>query len=55
MVWARTTHDIVTQSQIIAQIYRVIHSGHLSQKLLQVVVHSLYHTADPPTMLTNGV
>ena len=41
MIWTHGTRDIVTESQVIAKIYRVIHSGFVSQKLLQIAVNGL--------------
>ena len=38
LFWTRGTDDIITESQVIAQVYCVIHSGFVSQKLLQVLV-----------------
>ena len=55
VVWTRDTLDIDTESQVIAQIYHVIHSGFVSQKLLQVAVNCIYRTSDPPRMFANGV
>ena len=50
------THDIVTESQVIDQMYSdVIHSGFVSRKLLQVAVNCLCLTSDLPKMFTNGV
>ena len=55
MVRTRGTLDIVTESQIIAEIYHVTHYGLMSQKSLQVDVNCLYRTSDPLRMLRNDV
>ena len=54
--WSRGTRDIVTEFQVIAQIYRVIHSGFVSQKLLQVAITylSILHTRSAQN-IQNGV
>ena len=45
MFWIRGTilaHDTVTEPHVIDPVYRVIYSGFVSQKLLQVVVNCLH-------------
>ena len=42
------THDIVTESQAIVKVSSVVHSGFVSQKLLQVAENCLWRTSDPP-------
>ena len=49
------THDIVIESQVVAQVYRVIRSDFVTHKLLQVVVNCLCRVSDPPRMFKNGV
>ena len=55
LIKPRGTHDIVTESQVIAKVYHVIHSGFVSQTLLQVAANCLFRASDPPRMFTNGV
>ena len=54
VVWTSDIRDIVTEPGI-AQVYRVIRSGCVSQILLQVVANYLHRTSDPPRMFTIGV
>ena len=49
------THDIVIESQVVAQVYRVIRSDFVTHKLLQVVVNCLCRASDPLRMFKNGV
>ena len=45
MVWTRGTWDFVTELEVIAQLYRVIHYGFVAQNLLQVAVHLIAYIA----------
>ena len=48
VVWTRGAHNIITEFPVIAQVYCVIHTGFVSQKLLQVAVNYLYRLSNPP-------
>ena len=37
-------HDVATEPQLTVQVYRVVHSGLVSQKLVQIAVNCLYRT-----------
>ena len=48
-------HDIVTEHQIIKQVYCAVHSGFVIQKLVQIAVSCLYCTSNPPWMTTKNL